>query len=428
MARKLFALLTTPEKGAVIIAVFIVLLGIFKSVSYTVHYGGNDLRTRVVGARLLGTGQSPYFYKWHPGDPEQFIDPSCRIYGIVANALTVTPALLYFQSLITWMSYPYIHVIWNIFQYILCLFIFWFILSRNDSTTLNRLYVLVIGSVFFLCSTIWLFNIEAGQAYIIFPACMCLLYYLITKKTRPASLVAGLLFALVVYSRPNFIFLGLPLLLTLNRRFIVGSAAAGILLLIHAYTNQDLWRDYFTAVSMHAKLNLHAIVEQDVVIYPTIIEGTDNVAKFKVLDVAGFPPLRWLFANWHLHNSYSYIILYAAVASFVLFFFRNVIKKGDARLLMLLGFLLYIISEFFIPATRGGYNLIQWIFPVLLILHSKSVTKLQVMMMVTGLCLVVSFPVSMRFTHSGGELLLIYSLIDYIRRNVNQGSSLKAIR
>src|SRR5687768_16805202 len=121
MTRKLFALLTTPEKGAVIIAVFIVLLGIFKSVSYTVHYGGNDLRTRVVGARLLGTGQSPYFYKWHPGDPEQLIDPSCRIYGIVANALTVTPALLYFQSLITWMSYPYIHVIWNVFQYILCL-------------------------------------------------------------------------------------------------------------------------------------------------------------------------------------------------------------------------------------------------------------------------------------------------------------------
>src|SRR5450432_2351638 len=82
---------------------------------------------------------------------------------------------------------------------------------------------------------------------------------------------------------------------------------------------------------------------------------------------------------------------------------------------ILIGFILYIISEYFVPSQRSGYNLIQWIFPIILILSKKEVSKIQVILITIACCLLIGFPFTIRMLQAGGEALLIYCVIDNAR-------------
>lgn len=423
MLKKWFSTLAAFEKAIVCLSVVFIVIGVVRSASYVNRFGGTDLRSRVVGARLLHSGHSPYFYKWQPGDPDRLADPCARKYGIDANPVTVSPGFLYFQSLFTWMPYRAIKISWAIFQYLLCLSILVFFLSMKNSTTPNKLFALLIGSIFFLCSAIWFYNIEAGQAYIIFAWSLCLLYWLYARGKGVTIFAAGAFCALVCFVRLNFILVALPLVLTFDKRFIGGLLSMGAILLAPVWLDLGLWKEYYTAMGMHFNIEVPgSIILQEPVTYPAIIEGADNIAAFEAPDAGGFPTLKYLFLKLHLHYRYLYTLLYAIIAAVLLYYFRKSIRQKEPRTLLLIGFLLYIISEYCMPAMRMGYNLVQWIFPVLFILQSRQVTKFQILLMVTGLCLVVSFPVSMRFTHSGGEMLMIWALIDHIAKGSRQSS------
>jgi hypothetical protein len=410
------------------IALFIIMLlitgGIIKSIYFSESYWGIDLRNRVVGARLLDTPHSPYFYKWKPGDPEHFADPGAARFTFLANALTVTPGFLYFQSLFSWMDFPVIRTVWNIMQYLVGISILAFVIGRKGSSTMNQLYVIGIAGVFFFCTDIWFFNIAAGQAYILFAGSMCMLLYLISSGKAPAAALAGILVALVSYARPNFILFAAPLLFLSDRHFMVALMSSGILLLIHAYINLPLWQDYFEAMSMHSGLHPGPSLLPQVVYYPDLIEGAADSERIYVPGLAGIPTLRWTFISAGIHNRYVYLILYAIVMIFTCWFFRKVIRKKEPLSLSLIGFLLYIISEIFLPSIRGGYTLVQWIFPVALMLHSRKVTADQILLLVTGLCLVNGFPFELRFTRPAGETLLLITLAGFIRKS--QGSPLSS--
>jgi Glycosyltransferase family 87 len=416
MLKKWFLLAAESDKLAIAIVFFLVTISIAQSISYTVHSGGTDLRTRIVGARLLYTNESPYFYKWHPGDPERFIDPNNN-YLTAVNGVTASPGFLYFQSVLTWMSYPHIRIIWTIFQYVSCFSIFWLLLFKKDINRLNRIYILFIGGVFFLCSDIWFFNIERGQAYIVFPLFMCLIYQLQSIKTPWSIFMAGVLLAIAIYCRPNFIFFGLPLLLNFNKHFALGLLSMGLILLIHAFIKMDLWRDYFQAISFHTVINNETVASfhQHDIIYPSIIEGSKNLTTYKSFNVIGLPSVRWFFIRYPSIPEYMYLLLYAITASVIIIFFKKIIKKNNPPSVILIGFILYIISEYFVPSQRSGYNLIQWIFPIILILSKKEVSKIQVILITIACCLLIGFPFTIRMLQAGGEALLIYCVIDNAR-------------
>ena len=62
-----------------------------RDIRYSGEYMG-DLRNRVVGARIIEDGGSPYFYKWKPGDPLRYYDPQAfDIY--IPSISTSTPFL-----------------------------------------------------------------------------------------------------------------------------------------------------------------------------------------------------------------------------------------------------------------------------------------------------------------------------------------------
>jgi hypothetical protein len=62
-----------------------------RDIRYSREYMG-DLRNRVVGARIIEDGGSPYFYKYSPRDPVRYYDPQAfDIYS--ASICTSTPFL-----------------------------------------------------------------------------------------------------------------------------------------------------------------------------------------------------------------------------------------------------------------------------------------------------------------------------------------------
>jgi len=416
MLKKWFLLAAESDKTAIAIVLLLVTISIAQSISYTVHSGGTDLRTRVVGARLLYTKESPYFYKWHPGESERFIDPNTNTQTAV-NGVTAAPGLLYFQSMLTWMSYPLIRIIWTIFQYVSCFSIFWLLLFKKNIKNLNRLYIIFIGGIFFLCSDIWFFNIERGQAYIVFPLFMCLIYQLQTIRTPRSIFMAGVLLAIAVYCRPNFIFFGLPLLLNFNKRFAWGLFSMALILLIHAVAKMDLWQDYFHSISFYTGINNETVpsFHQQNIIYPSIIEGSKNLTTYKSFNVIGLPSVRWLFVRYPPIPGYIYTLLFVIFATVIVFFFKNILQKNNLQSKILIGFILYIISEYFVPSQRGGYNLIQWIFPIILILSNKEVSKNQVILITIAFCLLIGFPFPIRILQAGGEVLLIFCAVDNAR-------------
>src|SRR5438445_9849442 len=48
---------------------------LYRDIRVEQRYYGSDLRNRVVGARLIKDGRSPYFYKWRIADGVRYYDP-----------------------------------------------------------------------------------------------------------------------------------------------------------------------------------------------------------------------------------------------------------------------------------------------------------------------------------------------------------------
>jgi hypothetical protein len=63
-----------------------------RDIRYTREYMG-DLRNRVVGARIIEDGGSPYFYKWKPGDSVAVLRPARLLIFTIPSISTSTPFL-----------------------------------------------------------------------------------------------------------------------------------------------------------------------------------------------------------------------------------------------------------------------------------------------------------------------------------------------
>ncbi len=229
MFKKVYLKLQVEQKTTLIILSVLMLCGVIKAGYYTIHYGGVDLRQRVVGARLINKDNSAYFYKWSPGGPEKFIDPNVRK-GSDINGVTVAPGALYFQSLFSFLKYPVLRIVWTIVQYLLIVSIFYFFLFQKDVAAINKFAIVVIGGIFFLCSPVWFINIERGQIYILYAFLFTSIFFSYTCKNEYSKYISGILISIAIYCRPTFIVLIIPILFNLEKPWLrlLGKYSYGI--------------------------------------------------------------------------------------------------------------------------------------------------------------------------------------------------------
>ena len=421
MIKKWFLTLSIAERATLLIILAIVIGGIIKSGYYTIHYGGTDLRVRVVGARLLNTNHSPYFYKWSQGDPDKFANPNDG--NGFTNGVSVAPGILYLQSVFTFLDYPLLRIVWTIFQYFLIGYIFLFVLSWTTGPIKNKFYIVLIGSVFFLCSCLWFINIERGQIYIFYAFLFCVLYQLYTHKNNWSQFAAGIILGLAIYCRPTFVVLLIPFIWQFNRSFVAGFIASLIPLSIHAYIHSQLWKDYFSAMAIYTGLNKPpAYFHNHSYNYPSVIEGAKNLTLYNAMySCGGIQPIYLYFKSFNASYNSIYILIYGLIAFFLTLRFRKNLSNSNPENAILFGFLLYIITEYIIPFNRAGYNMMQWVFPVLIILRKINIRKIEFVLLVSGLCLIISFPYYLPYLHDIGELILLYCLVNHIKTDHSPG-------
>jgi hypothetical protein len=402
---------TNSRKIIICLTVVFLLLTLYKSFYFSGKYGGTDLRCRIVGARLLTTPHSPYFYKWKPADSEFYLDPNDEAHKIV-NGNVVTPATLAVIYPLSQLPYPQVRLLWTILQIIAALAIV-FLLFKSDG--IPRTVLIAAPAILgFICSEAWLYNIERGQMYIFYALLFGIMYRLYISKLKYNQFLSGFTGGLFILFRPFAAIISLPFLLHARKQWIVGCIAgslAGILLFV--LPQPQNWLDYFKAMPEYINLdrNTGQLRQEAEPVKPAVIEGTTNITEYRMFNIGRLETTYHFFKRFGIPVSVnqSLLLFGIAVAFLSWFFFRLKKKNPEPDILFLFGFLLFLLSELFIPAPRGGYNVILWIFPMSLIyLRSRSDIPLLVIL-ATALLLFHEFPFS--FPHQGELAELLFVLI-----------------
>lgn len=414
----------------------LLLLGysIYSAVEHYGHSPYNDLRNRVVGARLQAAEQSPYFHKWQTGEPETWLDPFEKP-GQVVNGNTVTPVTL---AVFSWMNgwhYDQVKCLWIVFTF--ACFITALVLAYRLLQLYRRPVYLLLLPAALLASVAWKLHLFSGQIYIVYTLLLVLFFYLYaTKRFFMAGMMALLLVALRLPAALVF----LPLFLwKFDKRMLFGGLAAlGLLAVIHIIKiPSQNWPDYFRSMSIHALEIPGKIPETDMnnkptVVYPSgpehiqfnNIEARDAYQRQlspDILSVQKLMPKEGFFAQpvmLTLLLLFTYLLLYVVAAG------KKLPRKMDGPGLLLSGFVLYILSEYFLPAPRFTYNFVQWLFPLTVLACSgKLYINWRLGLLLAGLFMnLVKLPF-IPDAYSAGELLMLAALLAYLFQTEKTGEN-----
>lgn len=130
----------------IVSAIIITLIGFAVDLQNTFVYWGTDLRNRVVGARLIIEGIEPYFFSWHQGLSDRFLDPLDPVDSLISR-VSVPPTVLALQSIIARLPYMPQKIIWLIVQWSAFLGTV-FLLIKTSKSQIKTNWILVIS--FFL--------------------------------------------------------------------------------------------------------------------------------------------------------------------------------------------------------------------------------------------------------------------------------------
>jgi hypothetical protein len=181
----------------------------------------DDLRNRVVGARVMLAGYEPYHFDWQPGMPEEWLDP---VHDPKARRLTLSPPMLLPYALIAPVPFRlqrYISFVaeWLAMIASLCL------LAHSLPAPRHRVIFLLGAVVFVIATDIWRIHLERGQMYVFVLLALSVAIY--AAREHPDSVAGGVAFGALALMRPNLLCI-LPALLLVRRWRCAGAMTATI--------------------------------------------------------------------------------------------------------------------------------------------------------------------------------------------------------
>ncbi|NJL61842.1 MAG: DUF2029 domain-containing protein [Methylacidiphilales bacterium] len=412
-----------------IFAIIISTLGFFRDLSNTVKYGGVDLRNRVVGTRLLNKGFDPYFYKWTPGEDEKFLDPSDD-YKLPFTKLTVPPSILILHK--PFINLPYFtqRIIWFCLQWGAFLGSCLLLIKnsdRNENSGLNIKAFWIIALTFLSAHSFWKLHVYVGQMYVYYVFLISLAYFILKGKIKFKEFIAGALIGLTINLRPPIIVLILPMII-FKKFKLMGATLFGFCLSSLAFfvlAGQKAWVSYFSAMSAIAKIkaDVGASISytnklQNFVI-PKVVEGMDfeyqglvpseNTSMQQVLkSILGF-----MVSGNILIFICGVILLIYSIAAFSKY--HSKIYRNNWDVLFLVGTLMILIGDFWIPAPRYPYNDIQFLIPLFLVIKNINLysykTLVYIIIIILGLSISASMFVWLPKEIALGQFILLGTLI-----------------
>ena len=392
----------------------------------------NDLRNRIVGARLQMDGLSPYFYHWKPADGVRYYDWNNGWPTLQISNITATPFFHQLLYPIANLQQRTISVIWLVTEY-LVLLVMTMLALRMAKQPIQKSAVAVTVLLFLHCYG-WRTGIEQGQMYILIPLLAFLFYVIITSKPSLFhAALAGIISASLLLIRPNTALFFLPFVLLLPRynvKYKMIFAASLIAVFVAAFGSihsRFYWSDYRKAISEHIKLQhgLDPLVTKNP---PVPVLNQYEGWNWKQIEQARLFPFHdrtneqgnvFVLLNMSLHIQTPVWLLsllfaiFIFVLSFLFWRFYKPIDQIDAYSFSMLGFYLYMASDLFSPVQRANYNVSQWIFPLLLTacVYSSSIKKVWIVGILAGLLLNSLSFYLFPMRHTVGEYVIFASLL-----------------
>lgn len=389
-----------------------------------------DLRNRIVGARLQKDGISPYFYKWNTGESSRYYDPLNED-GWKVSACTASP---FFHTLLyplAELPYPATSKLWIFVLYILLIAttILAILLCKN-----TVLPIACFICVAFTFTETWLDTVVTKQSYLFIPFFAMLVYFFLKKGSTnkwlyiPAGAASVCLFLI----RPTTIFFFLPLIF-IHKKYSASDKLLFLLpvlsgLIIIFSTNQPvLWRDYFESISEHIKIHqgLDPATQSNDKGNFTAIEGFNtegyhnNGTKWykAYVESSSFFVMINLISGYRIPPSLLLICCGIVMLVFIALFY-GIHKKRTIGIspeaVLILGYCLYLISDLGAPVYRGHYNVVQWLFPLLLVPVTFQVKYLWLyLLMLTALFLNIHYKPFLPMQHALAEYIWLASFLIY---------------
>lgn len=421
----------------VVISLFtaILALSVYRDILADRQFPG-DLRNRVVGARMIKDGRSPYFYKWQAGDGTRYYDPNNFDTLKVSNA-TATPFFHQLMEPLAELPEHQVSKWWLLIEYVMFLVILALAFFFSGSVY-GKWAVLVTGGIFLLTEG-WQMHVTAGQYYLCIPFMSMLFYCSVKKKTQLLwALVGGIIAVSLVLMRPNALIFFLPFLLLVknySRGWLIAFVipVLAILLWTGLSTQQRfLWQDYRLHVAEQVKVHqgLHPTLQQNTA--DPVYAEWEGISLAAIHEEAGRHKITLHSENGNLfvvvnsifHTKLSLGTIWASsIAALVLLtgmFYYSV--RGNHHLqpahIALMGFCLFMVTDLFSPVYRHQYYTVQWLFPVLLAAACFSPrVKWPYLLIGTGLLLnCVNIPF-IKMEHTIGEYILFAGLIALVMNN-----------
>jgi len=402
---------------------------IYRDIQLDRYYPG-DLRNRVVGARLIKDGRSPYFYKWHKGDGVRYYDPSSFDSLKVSN-ITATPFFHHLLYPLAELPERQLSRWWLAVEYLMLLISV--LLALSMTTTQAQRGMALAATGLFLLTEAWQNHISHGQNYLCIVFLAMTFCFLIQKKRNALwAFAAGMAAISLLLIKPYALFFFIPFLFIIkqySRGYIVAFLVPVVLLTGWTFFNtaeRSLWLDYKShideQVKAHQRLNPTLQHNQPDPKFANW-EGVDTVALAQLYKER---PLHEYSENGNVffivdkifHVTIPVRILYVLALTSILimiaiFYTRHRrIWNFDWKQLAILGFCLYMTVDLFSPVYRHQYYTVQWIFPVLLAATFYSPSqKRMFFLLACGLLLNIVNIAFLKMEHTIGEYLLLITLL-----------------
>jgi hypothetical protein len=385
-------------------------IAIGKSYHYTKKYTGTDLECRMRGAKLQAAGYSAYFTRDSTGKTQ-------------LNGVTVPPVVLLLHYPLNSLSYTQVRIAWLIIQYLLLLGAVVLLARQLPPGIHNRLFVPAIITAFFLCAAFWQFHTERGQMYVLYLFLFAAIYRLYSKKTKTAVFFAGVILAFAIFTRMLFLVCAVPFVLQRNKAFAAGLITGLSLFMLSALPFYSQWLDYFTALGGYTDGSNTFAVHNPVALTGQFPSGAVLPTTFKANFILG----SITYAGYYLqlvHISLPrtfYLTCYCLLAALlILVLKKRRIASYPAAQIFCFAFLLYVTAEYFTGADRNPYNLIEWLFPAMLILPNCKPGSSIYFLLSAGLCLLNAFPLYFPYCFELGELLLLIGVAGWLAGSNNR--------
>jgi Glycosyltransferase family 87 len=401
-----------------------------RDIRYQQEYPG-DLRNRVVGARLVEDGRDPYFYKWKKTDGIRYYDTENFIH-LTMSQVTVTPFFLHLLRPFADWPEASINTLWLVLEYIAIIAIT-AVCFFNAGSTGQKQTVLLFSSLFLLTNG-WKGLVNMGQYYIFMPLLAALFYSALRWTRSPAGgLLAGLLAAMIVLTRPNMALFVLPFLVLARRyngRWLLAFGVAPLLLggwILSSRQERDHWQNYSAMIREYANFHQHLNSYPEIAVMPDPKfprwEGIDKPAadslfrleqdKFTAEQGNVFEIYRKI-----VHRQLPVAVLaalgIACMGVAVFFFYRRYrpFTTVPPENLALFAYCLYMLADFFSPVYRRQYNTVQWIFPLLLACATyRGKNRFLILLLFVGLLLNITPAPWLKMRATIGEYLWLVVLL-----------------